>query len=92
MAFTRANFCAASSQANNSAPRLWMYRTTDTTADCNTSGYFNDVANELTVGDLIYAHTDTDGTPGYIMFPVVSNASGVVDVSDGTALETTDSD
>jgi hypothetical protein len=92
MAFDRDNFCAASSQANDSAPRLWMYRTTDTLADCNTAGYFNSVVNEVNVGDLIYAHVDTDGTPAYVLLPVVSNDGSAVDVSDGTSLETTDTD
>jgi hypothetical protein len=46
----------------------------------------------LKVGDLIYIHGDTGGTATFSLHPVVSNASGVVDIGDGTAISATDSD
>lgn len=78
--------------ANSDAPVLWTYSTTDTAAVVQVSGYFNDAAADLEVGDLIYAHVDTDGTPAFMLYPVVSNDGTTVDVSDGTAITATDTD
>jgi hypothetical protein len=46
----------------------------------------------LSVGDLIYGVTSTGTTAVAALYYVVSNASGVVDVNDGTVLANTDSD
>lgn len=73
-----------------SSPRLWMYSTTDTIATVNTSGYFNDASDLLAVRDVIIV-CDTN-TPTTNFVNVLSNASGVVDVSDGTAIAETDGD
>lgn len=78
--------------SNSDVPRLWSYSTTDTQADVNTAGYFNDASTELNVGDRIMANCDTDGTPAYVDFIVASNASGVVDVTDGVVPSATDTD
>jgi len=78
--------------ANSNAPRVWLYSTTDTAADVNTEGYFNDASDDLQVGDFIFANTSTGGTLVATIFYVLSNASGVVDVNDGTTLANTDSD
>jgi hypothetical protein len=92
MAFTRANFARSSSHANPNAPVDWTYKTNDTIADVNTSGYFNAVAGEVKVGDRIYAYCDADGTPAPAHFFVASNTGTVVDVANGDALTVTDSD
>lgn len=73
-----------------SAPQMWSYTTTDTIATVNTSGYFNSAADLLKVGDLIYVHDSN--TPTATLVVVLSNASSVVDVSDGTALSVADAD
>lgn len=91
MAYTPADLQAVGAQPGNS-PTLWSYTTVDTQADVNTSGYFNDASAILSVGDLIYGYVDSDGTPAAVLFYVLSNASGVVDVNDGTVLAATDSD
>lgn len=91
MAYTHPNLHRVG-PANSDAPTIWTYSTTDTGAVVQVSGYFNDASDDLTVGDLIYAHVDTGGTPAFMLYPVVSNASGVVDVSDGTAITATDTD
>lgn len=78
--------------ANSDAPVLWTYSTTDTIADVNTAGYFNDASADLGVGDLIYCNTSTGGTMVCTLTQVLSNASGVVDVADGTTLAATDTD
>jgi hypothetical protein len=69
---------------------LWFYTTADAIATVNTSGYFNDASNMLAVRDVIIV-ADTS-TPTTNLVSVLSNASGVVDVSDGTAIAETDTD
>jgi len=56
----------------------------------NTSGYFNDLSDTVAVGDIIFVHDSNTPTMSIVM--VASNASGVVDVTDGTAISMTDSD
>jgi len=70
--------------------RMWMYSTTDAIAAVNTAGYFNNASKELTVRDVIFV-LDT-ATPTTSIVSVLSNAAGVVDVSDGTTIAETDSD
>lgn len=81
----------AASKAGNS-PAVYAYKTTDAIADVNTSGYFNTLADVLSVGDLIYCVTSTGTTAVATLVYVVSNSGGVVDVTDGTTLANTDSD
>jgi hypothetical protein len=69
---------------------LWFYTTTDAIAAVNTAGYFNNASNMLSVRDVIIV-ADTS-TPTTNLVSVLSNASGVVDISDGTAIAETDSD
>ena len=73
-----------------SAPQLWSYTSVDAIATVNTAGYFNDASELLKVGDLMYVHDSN--TPTGSLCIVLSNASGVVDVSDGTTIAVTDSD
>ncbi|MBR9970812.1 hypothetical protein [Magnetospirillum sulfuroxidans] len=70
----------------------WNYVTTDTAATVDTAGYFNSASSVLKVGDRIHANVDTGGTPAYGTFVVLSNAAGVVDVADMTAMTATDTD
>lgn len=69
---------------------LWFYTTEDAIATVNTEGYFNDASNMLSVRDVIIV-ADTN-TPTTSFVSVLSNAAGVVDVSDGTAIAETDGD
>ena len=69
---------------------LWFYTTTDPIATVNTAGYFNAASNMLSVRDVIIV-ADTN-TPTTNFVSVLSNAAGVVDVSDGTAIAETDGD
>tara|TARA_R100000278_G_scaffold34461_3_gene30978 strand:- start:7401 stop:7616 length:216 start_codon:yes stop_codon:yes gene_type:complete len=71
---------------------MFTYTTTDTVATVNTAAYFNDVSDDVAVGDIIISVTSTGGTLASSIHTVVSNASGVVDVSDGTTIAQTDSD
>lgn len=92
MAFDRTKFARSSAHANADVPVTWNYKTDDTVADVNTAGYFNAVAKEVNVGDLIYAYCDFDGTPAPAHFFVNANSGTVVDVANGDALTLTDSD
>jgi hypothetical protein len=92
MAYSSTGFATiAASKAGNS-PAMYAYKTADAIADVNTAGYFNDLSSILSVGDLIYCVTSTGTTAVATLVYVLSNASGVVDVTDGTTLANTDGD
>lgn len=91
MAFNRDNFGPiGNTSKRGNAPVMWGYKSADAIADVNTSGYFNAVSDVVSVGDMIYCF-DT-ATPTASLVIVLSNASGVVDVSDGTAVSVADAD
>lgn len=92
MAYSATGFNTVAASKSGSAPSIYTYQTADTIADVNTTGYFNALANVLKVGDLIYCVTSTGGTIVATLVYVLSNASGVVDVNDGTTLANTDGD
>jgi len=92
MAFSSAGFTSVGVSKRGQAPSVYAYKTADTIATVNTEGYFNDLANSLEVGDLIYCVTSTGSTAVATLVYVLSNTSGVVDVNDGTTLANTDSD
>ncbi len=68
------------------APQLFSYTTTDAHTDVDGAGYFNDVSDDVAVGDMVMVRGNTGGTATLTMHIVVSNASGVVDVSNGTVI------
>jgi hypothetical protein len=91
MAFSRDNFGPIGNVSKRgAAPVMWGYKSADAIATVNTSGYFDSVSDLVTVGDMIYCF-DT-ATPTANLVIVLSNASGVVDVSDGTAVTVADAD
>lgn len=93
MAYSRDGWNPIGGQSKKgTAPQIFTFITTDTVATLNTSGYFNDVSSEVAVGDIIISVTSTGGTMASSIHTVVSNASSVVDVSDGTTIAQTDSD
>jgi len=71
---------------------LWHYVTTDVATDVDTSGYFNEAGDMLRAGDMVMANVDTDGTPGAGIFLVSSATSSVVDLSNITAIGSSDTD
>ena len=77
-------------QKLGNAPQMWSYTApgTDAIADINTEGYFNNASDLLKVGDLIYVWDNS--VRERTCTSVLSNASGVVDISDGTALSVAD--
>ena len=92
MAYSSTGWTTFSAAKRGNAPSMYAYKTADSLADINTTGYFNALANTLAVGDLIYAVTSTGTTAVCSLVQVLSNASGVVDVADGTTLAATDGD
>ena len=93
MAYNKDNLQPIGGQAKaGNAPQMWSYTApgTDTLADINTAGYFNDAHSVLKVGDLVYLWDAS--VPTSTLVTVLYNASGVVDVSDGTALSVADAD
>jgi hypothetical protein len=92
MAYSSTGFSTVAASKAGNSPAIYAYKTADAIADVNTAGYFNTLANVLSVGDLIYCVTSTGTTAVATLVYVVSNASGVVDVTDGTTLANTDGD
>ena len=93
MAFSRDGWNPIGGQSKKgTAPQMYSYTSTDAIADLNSAAYFNNVSDEVLVGDLIYCVTSTGGTAVATLVYVLTNASGVVDVNDGTTLAATDSD
>ena len=87
MAYSATGLTRIGGDSNGS---LWRYATVDAIATVNTAGYFNSAANMLAVRDLIMVHDTNAPTTSFVT--VLSNTGTVVDVSDGTAVEETDSD
>jgi len=90
MAFSANGWNVIGAAKKGNAPSMYTYTSADAIATVNTSGYFNDLSDTLAVGDVIFVHDSATPTLSIVM--VASNASGVVDVTDGTAISMTDSD
>lgn len=79
------------------ASTQWSYWTLDVHATVDTTGYFNAAAGLLSPGDVInvFVFTTTIGTGAISTYGphiVLSNAAGVVDVSNVTVGVVTDTD
>ncbi len=90
MAFAMSGLTAIGQSKRGNAPGLFLYKTADTQATVNTSGYFNSIANLLTVGDIIFVYDTT--TPSLVLTYVNGNTGTVVDIADGTTVSATDTD
>ena len=90
MAYSSAGFNVIGAAKSGNAPSMSTSTSADAIATVNTAGYFNDLSDTLAVGDVIFVHDSATPTMSIVM--VASNASGVVDVTDGTAVAMTDSD
>lgn len=69
---------------------LWFYDSTDALTAVRVSGYFNDAASMLNVGDVVFVYDSDAPTMGISI--VLSNNGSVVDLADGTALTVSDTD
>jgi hypothetical protein len=93
MAFSATGFNTIGGQSKaGNAPAIYTYSSADAQSVIRASGYFNAVASILKVGDLIFCYSATGGTPVMSTAYVVSNASGVVDITDGVTVTATDTD
>ena len=91
MAFSSTGLVTVCAAKAGNAPSMYLYKTADTQATVNTSGYFNSIASLLNVGDIIFVY-DT-GTPSLVLTYVNAvSAAGVVDIADGTTVSATDTD
>lgn len=90
MAFSSAGWNVIGASKSGNAPSMYTYTSADAIATVNTAGYFNDLSDTVAVGDVIFVHDSA--TPTMSIVVVLSNASGVVDVSDGTAVSVADAD
>mgnify|MGYP001497122024 FL=1 len=87
MAFSRDGWNPIGGQSKKgTAPQLFSYTTTDAHTVVDGSGYLNAVSDDVAVGDMVMVRGNTGGTATLTMHVVVSNASGVVDLSDGTVI------
>lgn len=71
---------------------LWHYTTEDSAATVDTSGYFDEAADMLRIGDMILANTSTGGGLSSGILHVSTNTAGSVDVDNMTAVGGTDTD
>jgi hypothetical protein len=90
MAFSKDGLNVIGAAKKGNAPSMYTYTSADAIATVNTEGYFNDLSDTLAVGDIIFVHDSA--TPTMSIAVVLSNASGVVDISDGTAVSVADAD
>ena len=93
MAFSSTGFNTVGGQSKaGNAPAIYTYSSADAQSVIRVSGYFNSVSSILNVGDIIFCYSATGGTPVMSTAYVVSNASGVVDITDGVTITATDTD
>jgi hypothetical protein len=93
MAFDKEGLQLVASSKAGKAPQMFTYKTNDAAATVDGSGYFNDVASVMRIGDLVYVHAEANATvPTFGFHVVVFNANGVVDVTNATAVGTVNSD
>lgn len=84
---------------NSNIPTIWSYASgSDALTTVDGSGYFNDAAAKLQVGDLIYVKPDS-GTPGLMWVSANTRdltasppVEGVVDVNNALSISSIDSD
>lgn len=103
MSFNLANFAPGANTSKRlkgvgtanlyGAPSTHSYATADAINTVTASGYFDSIANKLSVGDIIHvvSGAGSGGTPAVTLVYVNAiSAAGVVDVTDGTTISATD--
>ncbi len=76
--------------ATGGGHNLWFYTSTDALSAVRVSGYFNNAATMMNVGDVVFVYDSDAPTMGISV--VLSNTGSVVDIADGTALTVSDTD
>lgn len=86
MAFERNKLCKIGGGTGNGRA-LYVYASTEAATVTGGSGYFNDAADELVVGDVIVLiDTDTHAATSQLFTYVKSNDGSTVDVGAGVAV------
>ena len=97
MSYSRENLQRVGPQ-NSNAPSLYTYKDTDSTlAQVDGSGYFNDAADILKVGDFIMVRASNGQGISYVSgntrdLTASPPVAGVVDIQNVTSVGTIDSD
>jgi hypothetical protein len=76
--------------ASGGGTNMWFYSSVDALSVVRASGYFNDAAGMMNVGDVVFVYDNNAPTLGISV--VLSNTGSVVDIADGTAITVTDTD
>ncbi len=93
MAFSKAGWNPIGGQSKaGTAPQMFMYTTTDSQTTVRAANYFNEVIDDLHVGDVIISVTSTAGTLASAIHTVNANDGTTVDVTNGQSISQTDSD
>jgi hypothetical protein len=71
---------------------LWHYRSTDSAAEIDTTGYFNAAARMLRPGDFILCNSAVGSAPANGVLIVASNDGTTVDVTNLSPLGVLNSD
>jgi len=89
MAFNAANLHLV---GGGSGQRLWLYSSTDAATVIRVADYFIDAIEMLNVNDVLIVASATGGTPVVAHMYVNANDGSTVDVVDGVAVTSTDTD
>jgi hypothetical protein len=87
MAYSSTGFATIAASKRGNAPSVYMYSSAEAKAAVTGSGYFNSLSDTLEVGDLVIIYDSN--TPTMTLSVVMSNSGGVVDLSNGTAVDVT---
>jgi hypothetical protein len=76
--------------ASGGGHNMWFYSSVDALSVVRASGYFNNAAGMMNVGDVVFVYDNNAPTLGVSV--VLSNDGSTVDIADGTAITVTDTD
>jgi hypothetical protein len=76
--------------ASGGGYNMWFYSSVDALSVVRASGYFNNAAGMMNVGDVVFVYDNNAPTLGVSV--VLSNDGSTVDIADGTAITVTDTD
>ena len=89
MAFDKSNL---SVMGYSNGFTLWHYKTTDAMTVVRVTDYFLSAINQIRLNDILLCVTATGGTPAPFWAICNLNSGTSIDVTDGTAIATTDTD
>jgi len=76
----------------SSEQRMWIYTSADAIADINTEDYFLDAINMINKNDVMFIVSSTGGTP-VVSTAYCNQSDGTnIDIVNGVAVTSTDSD